>query len=191
MKFNKALLITQTILMYIVQIPFYIAVILLWASSDDKSMSAMGILLLVGIILEIVITPICGVNIVFAIIGLIRGQNSPLKITMAIKLVLIPWFLVNAYVCIILLAGLLNPWLVWSVPVFLVIMVGFAYIMMLPTSLYDFGYLLRNMISKKMKKSKFMIFLMVCLFIFCLDVLASILIYAFEKKYLIGEKTEQ
>ena len=109
MKSNKVLLIVQTILMYVAHIPFYIALLLIKLVPDMSLDNVIIGLLLSGIILSAIILPFCIVNGIMAIISLFKDFESPIKLTLRLNLILIPWYIMNFIICILLSAGFLNP----------------------------------------------------------------------------------
>ena len=76
------------------------------------------------------------------------------------------------------------------VPILLCLIVGMTYVFMLSTSMYDFAYIINLITRKKVRKSKALTFWLICLFIFCLDVLSAIVLNNILDKYRIEEQVE-
>jgi len=174
MKISKGLLITQIVLMYIAQIPFYLFVLGFYTFIFDD---ALFILFLVGFISTVVILPICVVNAIFGIISIFKGNYNPLKMTMITKLALMPWFCFNFFICLLVIAGMLNPWLFIGIPIIAAILMCVTYVFMISTSIYAIAFIIRCYYKRKIKVSFINIFSMILLIIFTLDVVASIILF--------------
>ena len=182
MKSNKVLLIVQTILMYVAHIPFYIALLLIKLVPDMSLDNVIIGLLLSGIILSAIILPFCIVNGIMALISLFKDFESPIKLTLKLKLILIPWYIMNFIICILLSAGFLNPWLLiaWFFVVFILICI--TYIIMVTLGLPLVAYLIRKMSKKEIETKPSIIVGIVFQFIFCLDVLGVLIIHLKTRK---------
>lgn len=177
MNANKKLLITQIILMYLAHIPFYLAFILIQIFKHDASYDNIIIgLLLAGIVTSILILPICLANGIMSLLSLLKDFNSPIKLTLKLKIILIPWYIFNFIVCILLIAGFLNPWLLIAVPIIVCILVGITYIFMLTTSLQAICYTIRKLSKKEETVRPIIIIGIVFLFCFCLDLIGALLL---------------
>ena len=95
MKRNNIMLIIQTILMYLAHLPLYVGLILVRMPSNENLDKTIAILFLIGFILTIVILPIAIVNLIMALAGAFNKKDNPCKTTMIVKLVLIPWYIMN------------------------------------------------------------------------------------------------
>lgn len=93
----------------------------------------------------------CFIVLGSAILSFFNHSASPLKMTMIIKLVLIPFYLINFFYWFLLLSGFANPWLYIAIPlvITLAVVVTFAY--MLATSLFAISYLLKLEKEKKIQ----------------------------------------
>ena len=100
---------------------------------------------------------------------------------MIVKLALIPWYVLNFYLCIMLIAGFLNPWLMLATPIVAAILICSTYIYMLATSLPDIAYLIRTLIKKKIRIKTSLVFAVIFLFIFCLDIIGGLMFYIITK----------
>ena len=183
MKTNKVLLIIQTILMYVMHLPLYVAVILSLIPMDktiqDNSVTAMFItfFVLVGLI-----TPICLINFIFSIIGLFKGQANPNKTTMVCKLALVPWYVMNFVICAVIIGGFLNPFLMLAIPILLFIFIFFTYIFMLSTSLPDISYFFYGIFRKRIQIKTSLIFSIIFLLVFCLDIVGGVMFFCNTKQ---------
>ena len=182
MKSNKVLLIVQTVLMYVAHIPFYIALLLIKLVPNTSIDNVIIGFILAGVITSCIILPFCIVNGIMALISLFKDFESPIRIALKIKLILIPWYIMNFIICLLLSVGFLNPWLLiaWFFVVF--IMICITYIMMLSTSLTAFSYTVRKLVKGEYKKKGLIITGLVFLFFFFLDILGALLLVIKEKK---------
>lgn len=178
MKATKVTLIIQTVLMYVMHLPLYIALILLFLDSKDDSINQMIMpLILTSLILACVVFPICIINVVFSIISLFKGEYNPSKVTMIVKLALIPWFALNFVFCAVVIMGMLNPWLLIAIPFVIIITASFTYLYMVTTSLPDVAFFIRGVIRKEIKPCALTIVSIVFMFVFCFDIIGALTFY--------------
>ena len=183
MKANKILLILLAASMYLSHIPLYIAAFAIFFQDLFQfegdlatplfftSLGAMGVTLVIATLIT-----------VFSIISIFKGKESPSKVTMIVKCALIPWFVLNFALCVCILGGMMNPFLLWGIPAMMAIMVCATYINMLASSLPDIAWFIRLLIKKKIKISPMLIVSIVFLFIFCLDIAGGIMYYIGTKE---------
>ncbi len=169
--------------MYLAHLPFYILIIMVRIPNigelTDKLFPG---LLLGGIIATALIIPICIVNVIIALISLFRGIYNPTKTTMIIKLLLIPWYIINFMICCFLVVGFLNPWLFLAAPIVLCILVAITYILMISTSLFDIAYIINKMAKKEIKVKGSIITSIIFLCMFFFDIIGSIILYIKTKE---------
>ena len=182
MKRNKVMLIIQMILMYLAHLPFYIGLILIRVPNSEAYDNLIIKLFLIGFILTIVILPFCLANLIMALAGAFNKLDNPCKTTMIVKLLLIPWYIMNFLFCDLLLIGFLNPWLMIFAPVVLCILIFNTYLFMISTSIFDIVYAIRKAIKKELTIKTSLVFTIIFLFSFCLDVVGSIMLYHKSKK---------
>ena len=182
MKANRVLLYVQLIAMYLMHLPLYIVMVLVNLPSSGGSDDPIGILILVSLILSILVFLVSIVNAVFAGVSIFKGEESPTKTSMIVKLLLIPWYVMNFFFGFVLVAGFLNPWLFLAIPVLLAILIGSTYLFMLSTGLPDIAYIIRRGWTEKIKPSGLTGAGLVLLFLFCLDIVGAILIHIGTKK---------
>ena len=103
--------------------------------------------------------------------------NNPSKTVMISKLVLIPWFIVNFYFCMLMFVGTLNPFLLILAPIVAVIEISITYLLMITISFTELCFVINRLKTKELVMSKYLVFLNILLFIFCLDCLGSILLH--------------
>ena len=181
MKANKITLIAQAIGMYVMYIPLYIIFIIGFLPAGNT----VGIkgLFTTSLVLMGAVSPICITNIVMSAVSIFRGEVELSKTVMKVKLALIPWYITNFAMCVVIVAIMLNPFLMLGIPVVIGIVAGTTYFYMLATSLPDVAYYLNKVFVKKEEKlTAGRVFAVVCLFIFCLDVIGSIILYRQNKK---------
>ena len=124
----------------------------------------------------VIVFPLGILNFIFALIGLFKGMENPYEITFKVKLVLIPWYMINFFFGFMLFAAMLNPFLMMGIPVLIFIMCSITYIYTISTSLADYAYTIRSFIKRDIKKKGIAILAMIFLAMFCLDVIGSGLI---------------
>ncbi len=181
MKVNKITLIAQAIGMYVMHIPLYIFFIVGLLSSTDEAF-VLG-LIKTSLILMAIVLPICIANAVLSIISIFKGNIDISKTVMKVKLALIPWYVINFAMCVILVAVMLNPFMMIGIPVVVALAIVAAYFCMVITSLPDVAYYLRKVfIEKEEQITSQKVVTIVFLFIFCLDIVGAIRFYRENKK---------
>ena len=190
MKKSNIILIIQAACMYLIHIPFYLILIL--ARMSTTSFETIKLLFTVGFSLMSVMVPVCIVSFIFAILNMIRSGDSPLKTALIIKLALIPWYIFNLLVCILLLAGFLNPWLMMAIPLLIGVEFAVTYIFMLSTSVHSVLYTIKYLSCRKIKPNKTMTVALVFHLFFCLDIVGAIMLNRQLWKYILNNiKAEQ
>lgn len=182
MKASKPLLITQAVLMYIAHLPFYIVLIGIRLIASEESDKVFGILLLVGLGLSILILPIAIVNLIIAFISIFKGNTNPCKTTMIIKSVLIPWYVGNFLLGLLVVGVMGNPWLFLGIPFVLSIIVCCTYIFMIGTSGYEIAYFISKMRKKEKTVTAWTIIFLILLTIFTLDLVSAIALFIIDKR---------
>lgn len=178
MKINNVFLILQCIVMYLFQLPF--ALMLILARIPNINSSVISGLMLAGVILGALIIPVSITNIVLGFTTFVRKTVSSLKTTMVVKIILIPWYIINFLVCFLLIAGFLNPWLFLAAPIILSFLITITYIHLLATSITNVCYFIKYHIANKLSFDGLTIVGIIFHFIFCLDFIGAIIL---EQKY--------
>ena len=176
MKANKVTLIAQTIGMYVMHLPLYVLFILELLPGIDESF-VMG-LLITALVLMALVAPVAIANIVLSVISVFKGETDLSQTVMKVKLALIPWYVINFAMCFVIVSISFNPFMMIAIPVVIAITVGITYFFMLATSLPDVGYYLRRVfVTKEEKITASRVFVVILLFIFCLDVVGGIVFH--------------
>lgn len=184
MKANKILLIITTAFMYVCHLPLYAMFIMAFANipeNVDLQNEIMKGLFGTFLSLNVLIIPLVIVIGVFSIISIFKGKESPTKTTMVCKLALIPWFVINFAMCVVLIAGLLNPFFMFAIPVLIPVMICTTYVYMLATSLPDIAWAIHSLIKREPINKGLLITSMVLQFFFCLDIAGAIMHYVAER----------
>ncbi|OPZ36452.1 MAG: hypothetical protein BWY98_00414 [Tenericutes bacterium ADurb.BinA155] len=87
--------------------------------------------------------------LVLSIISGFKEKPCPYHFIGIIKLILIPFYLVNFVMCILVALLMIHPLLFLAWPFVVAIMIGLTYFSMLATSGPDIAYLIRSLILKK------------------------------------------
>ena len=167
--------------MYLMHLPLYIFFVVELIPLDNEQL-VRG-LLIATLVLTALMVPVCIANIALSIISIFKGDVDVSKTVMKVKLALIPWYVMNFTMCVVFVAVLFNPFMMIGIPFVIAFFVVTTYFCMLATSLPDVGYYIRRVLIKKEEQiSAGRVLTIICLFIFCLDVVGSILFYAKNKK---------
>ena len=180
----KITFIIQTIGMYVMHLPLYALLVVMRLSMDvDLQESISKGLLIASLVLMLLVMPVCILNIAASIRSAVKDDPDVIKTTMVAKLSLIPWYALNFLIGYAFVGIFFNPFMMIAIPIIIALLVAATYILMLTTSVGDVAYFLRKVIKKEWRVRPSAIFAVIFLFIFCLDVVGSIILYVNSKKY--------
>ena len=180
MKISKVLIIIQLSLMYLSLIFLFIGGLSL--NSEEEVTS---ILFVTGFIMSVVAGFLAFLICVISFFSMLRKSNNDYtKFVMIYKLVAIPWFIGNFIICLMLIAGMLNPFLLIAIPLVIAILVLSTYICMLSSRMINFSYVITAWRNKTIMPTPFIILGAILGFMFCLDVIGAILIFIENKRQL-------
>lgn len=174
----KKLLISFTVFVYLMQISF----VVLFAVPDELFDSRYSFLLLLPVIVLGAVAAILGlVNLVFGFLQISRPAEDVYKTVMIIKLVLVPFFIINFVLCVMFAACfIIIPYFVLGGIILAVLFMLMTYAITLVTSVYNICYSLYRV--RTLKHGFFgMIVPFIFQFFFVLDCVGSILFYIKEK----------
>lgn len=143
MKASKFFLITQVVVMYISMIFLVIAFIMAVNNNDNTYSDTIGTMALLMFIFEMVSLFIAFLTCCFSLFSLF-GNESIVKLSMIIKLTLIPWFLLNFLKWSAYILGMLNPFLMIGIPIAIALGVLMTYFLMISTSANNIFILLKE-----------------------------------------------
>ena len=170
MKASKILLITQVVFMYIAMAMFVVIMALALASPEtDTYGDAIKGLLIGKFALGFVPFNISLVSTIIALVMIFKEPKSTTKVSMTVKLVLIPWYILNFVEWFLLGIGTLNP-LLFMLGIILILwgMVS-TYVCMLGTSVYNISYILSLLRRNKCQNKGLMILALVFHFVFVFE----------------------
>ena len=181
MRICKIFLIITMIVLYVMQgfiaVPLY--GVMKSVNTGDLNVKLVFILLVVSIL-----TGLTALG--FGIAGTIKSEGPLTGITVGVKIAMIPFFVINIVLWILLIAGMLNPFLMLGIPLAAVIGVCLTYVYMLMTGLPDIIYCIGFCIKKK-RPTGLMVAGVILNFFFILDVIGSIMIHRSLKKIITVE----
>ena len=172
---SKIVILVATLILYVMQmliaVPLFGAFVLEanWGELDNTRLSAVGILLAVALVLDLV-------SFVLAIIGSAKQEDPKTKMTVIIKALFIPFFLINITLYVLSFLGMLNPFLMWAIPLVMVIGVCLTYAYMFMSSWPDIIYMIIYLIKNKRRPKLGMVLGIIFEFFFVLDIVGAILI---------------
>lgn len=173
MKANKILLIIQTALMYVSMILVYTPIIRMFWTKDDNPIAA-GMMIsgaaIAGVCLLIAVA-----IYVLSIITIFKKQVvDSSQFTMIIKFTLIPWYIANFVLWVLLVGGMLNPFLILGIPIIIALSVIGTYMFMFSSTLNNICTIFAELKNKTLNPSGLLIAGMILQFFFCLDALGAI-----------------
>ena len=180
---SKIVILVATLILYVMQmliaVPLFGAFVLEanWGELDNTRLSAVGILLVVALVLDLV-------SFVLAIIGSAKQEEPKTKMTVIIKALFIPFFLINITLYVLSFLGMLNPFLMWAIPLVMVIGVCLTYAYMFMSSWPDIIYMIIYLIKNKRRPKLGMVLGIIFEFFFVFDIVGAILIHRAYKKSL-------
>ena len=172
---SKIVILVATLILYVMQmliaVPLFGAFVLEanWGELDNTRLSAVGILLVVALVLDLV-------SFILAIIGSAKQEEPKTKMTVIIKALFIPFFLINITLYVLSFLGMLNPFLMWAIPLVMVIGVCLTYAYMFMSSWPDIIYMIIYLIKNKRRPKLGMVLGIIFEFFFVLDIVGAILI---------------
>ena len=172
---SKIVILVATLILYVMQmliaVPLFGAFVLEanWGELDNTRLSAVGILLAVALVLDLV-------SFVLAIIGSAKQEEPKTKMTVIIKALFIPFFLINITLYVLSFLGMLNPFLMWAIPLVMCIGVCLTYAYMFMSSWPDIIYMIIYTIKNKRRPKPGMVLGIIFEFFFVLDIVGAILI---------------
>lgn len=172
---SKIVILVATLILYVMQmliaVPLFGAFVLEanWGELDNTRLSAVGILLAVALVLDLV-------SFVLAIIGSAKQEEPKTKMTVIIKALFIPFFLINITLYVLSFLGMLNPFLMWAIPLVMVIGVCLTYAYMFMSSWPDIIYMIIYTIKNKRRPKLYMVLGIIFEFFFVLDIVGAILV---------------
>lgn len=172
---SKIVILVATLILYVMQmliaVPLFGAFVLEanWGELDNTRLSAVGILLAVALVLDLV-------SFVLAIIGSAKQEDPKTKMTVIIKALFIPFFLINLTLYVLSFLGMLNPFLMWAIPLVMVIGVCLTYAYMFMSSWPDIIYMIIYLIKNKRRPKPGMVLGIIFEFFFVLDIVGAILV---------------
>ncbi len=172
---SKIVILVATLILYVMQmliaVPLFGAFVLEenWGDMDNARLSAVGILLAVALVLDLV-------SFILAIIGSAKQEEPKTKMTVIIKALFIPFFLINITLYVLSFLGMLNPFLMWAIPLVMVIGVCLTYAYMFMSSWPDIIYMIIYLIKNKRRPKPGMVLGIIFEFFFVLDIVGAVLV---------------
>lgn len=179
----KIVILVATVVLYVMQmliaVPIFGTFVMQqnWGELDNTRLSAVGILLAVALVLDLV-------SFVLAIIGSAKQEEPKTGMTILIKALFIPFFLINITLYILSFLGMMNPFLMWAIPLVMCIGVCLTYAYMFMSSWPDIIYMIIYLIKNKRRPKTGMVLGLIFELFFVLDLIGAILIHRAYKKSL-------
>lgn len=168
---KKKYLILFIISLYLMQIPLFIDFIII--NSENYNEILENILFNTSLAFLIISTILGLVNL---IIAFTNKQDNVIKTTMISKLILIPYFITNFIICMLLTMGFAFIFTILSAFILIPLFILFTFMTMIVTSSYNISYLISKFKHKEINIIVFIMhFILQCAFI-C-DIIDTIYIY--------------
>lgn len=115
-------------------------------------------------------------NVVYAITKFSHPFEDTIRFTFITKMVAIPFFCLNFFICFIVLAGFMNPWLLIGVPLVLALEIGMTYLVLIATSSHMVVYLANKLFAREVSLECGLMNIVLHLF-FVFDVFSSLYLF--------------
>ena len=182
MKASKIVILVAVAVLYAMQmtiaIPLFGAFVLetnQLGEMNDARLAAIGILLCIALVLDLV-------SFILAIIGSAKQEEPHTKMTIVIKAIMIPFFLINVTIWCLSVLAEFNPFLMIAIPLTIFLGVVLTYLYMFMTSWPDIIYMIIFTIKSKRRPKAGMVLGIILEFFFVVDIIGSILIHRAYKK---------
>lgn len=173
----KCLLFAMAFLMYVIVVRI---AMFLWALMTDNHLTGTGepdsmapAFLIIGCTASLLGLA----SIILATVAGLKNERSCSGLTVALKLLMIPWYIGNLILWTFLVLGMMNPFTFIGIPFAMAIGVGITYVSMLTMSLPDFIYRVIMLVKKRKRPSTKIVLGLIFSFFFVTDVVAAILFY--------------
>jgi hypothetical protein len=171
---SKILIILSIVVLYVMQMLIFIPIlgVLLeqnLGEMNNDRLTLVGILLCIALVLDLA-------SFILAIIGSVKQEEPLTKMSIIIKAIFIPFFLVNITLYIFAFLGMLSPFLMWAIPAVLCIGACLTYLYMFMTSWPDIIYMIIYTIKSKRRPKLFMVLGIIMEFFFVFDIVGAIFV---------------
>ena len=175
----KKILIPFIVFLYLSQITVVIG--LATAFALDLYIQDIWVFLLIAVLFGFTAFCLAVTIFAFGIIQIARGKPNGYLQIMVTKLVLVPFFVVNFIMVVILIGAMGNPFLMWAIPAVLIISVSLTFFSMFATSFYNIGTMIYQLRKKEVIIERVLAHI-IFHFIFVFDVISAVIIYIQSRK---------
>ncbi len=176
----KIMLILTLVTLYVMQGFVYFTI-----KGVLSSMTEFSVLDLIVPLALLGVSTLLGITaLVLGITGAVKNEGPVSVITVVVKVLMIPFFVVNFLLWFFVIGGMLNPFLMLGIPVAAFIGICLTYGYMLMTSLPDIVYTMIFCIRNKRTAAPLMVIGVIFEFIFMLDLVGSIMLHKAYKDIL-------
>lgn len=181
---SKILILIAVVVLYVMQmslaLPLFGAV--LWNTDQFGEMNNDRLILL--LVLLGVALVIDFVSFILAIIGSVKQEEPKTGMSILIKVLLMPFFILNICLWCMTVLGMLNPFLMFGIPLIICIGCILTYAYMFMTSWPEIIYMIIYTIKNKRSPKPAMVWGIILEFFFVADIIGCILIHRAYKKSL-------
>lgn len=176
------------VLLYAMQIPFAVVLIIVAVNPDFSDAVFRGITIASASLCVLAVV-LCVVNFAAALKDYFNGYKfCPYAVTMKVKLALVPFFIINFVIWALFWLGTFNIFLIWAAPAVWAISLFTTYVFMLGGGAQNISYFFRRF--KEERNIKHLVFA-VLHFVYVADVIAAVLAYFDYKTFLNKAKQPQ
>ena len=181
---SKIMILIAVVVLYVMQmslaLPLFGAVF--WNTDQFGEMNNDRLILL--LVLLGVALVIDFVSFILAIIGSVKQEEPKTGMSILIKVLLMPFFILNICLWCMTVLGMLNPFLMFGIPLIICIGCVLTYAYMFMTSWPEIIYMIIYTIKNKRRPKPAMVWGIILEFFFVVDIIGCILIHRAYKKSL-------
>ena len=164
----------QASLMIVAHVPLFLLFVCGLLESENSFSPGLMLAVVAG---GLFLAAACGcAGLVLSLIFIRKRTDPPYRITLIVKLVLIPWYVLNFYYAFCFVASSLNPFLMVFIPVEIVIAVCVTWFLMVLTGVQNVIHALKTLVERGRKSSPVVIAGIVMHFVFVADIVGAILL---------------
>ena len=185
---NKAASWLLCVSSYLMQIPFLVYFIYVMMTEEGtENEFFVGLIIVLSCVLAVITFVLCGVNILLAALGFNKKLPVPYKTTMVVKLSMIPFYIINFVIWGMFIAVcLMFPFFIFFGVLLFIVSLVCTYLIVLATGANNIVYAIKDF---KRNKSLTCLLCIIGHFFFCIDVIASIVLYTINNSEQAGAET--
>ena len=175
----KKLLIPFIVFLYLSQTPTIIGFSI--ALAYDLYVQDIWYVFLISLLFGITATIFGLAILVFGFINIAKPRENVHRDTMITKITLMPFFIINFYMCAVAIGAMANPFLMIGIPFIFVISVLLTFFSMFATSMYNIGFMIYQLRTRHRTFEQLLAHILLE-HVFVFDVISALVLYIQERR---------